>query len=128
MKARRSAQPSDGEADGRQPAGASGGAVKRQPSFRFTPEEVIARNRAQGHCDMCAGHVLALLALMVDRQWTMTELADHSHVRRSTLSEILSLTKCPCTDTRHKLAECFGMPLRIFELLAHFSFVEANSP
>ncbi|MEQ1932694.1 MAG: helix-turn-helix transcriptional regulator [Fimbriimonadaceae bacterium] len=102
--------------------------MKRLPTFRLTPGQVIARCREQKHCDMCAGHVLALMALMVHRKWTISELADHSHVRRSTLSEILILKKCPCTDTRHKLAECFGMPLCGFELLAHFSFVEANSP
>lgn len=128
MIARRSAQPSDGKADGRKPVGAGGVVMKRPPVFRLTPEQVISRCHEQKHCDMCAGHVLALMALMVDRQWTISELADHSQVRRSTLSEILSLKKCPCTDTRHKLAECFGMELCAFELLAHFAFVEANSP
>lgn len=128
MKARHSDPSSDGEADGREPVGVGGVGTKRLPTFRLKPEQVIARCRAQKHCDMCAGHVLALMALMVDRQWTISELADHSQVRRSSLSEILILKKCPCTDTRHKLAECFGMQLCAFELLAHFSFVEANSP
>ena len=102
--------------------------MKRPPVFRLTPEQVIARCREQKHCDMCAGHVLALMALMVDRQWTISELADYSHVRRSTLSEILSLKKCPFPDTRDEVAECIGMGLCAFELLAHFAFVEANSP
>ena len=99
-----------------------------KPEFRFTPEEVILWCRKNHHCDMCAAQVLALMALMVDRGWNISQLADHSHVGRATISEILSLHTFGSPDTFNKLAETFGLRLIGFYLFAHFCYVAEVSP
>ena len=99
-----------------------------KPEFRFTPRQVILWCRKNHHCDMCAGQVLALMALMVDRGWNMTQLAHHSHVGRATISEILSLDTFGSTETFNTLAETFGLKLIGFYLFAHFCYAAEASP
>lgn len=69
---------------------------------------------------ICAGQVLALMSLMKHRGWTMLELADHSHVGRSTISKILSLQMCPTSVIWWKLAFTCGQELYEFDLMAAF--------
>lgn len=125
MSAKRSGL--SGQCEG-EAAQARGRPARRKPVFRLTPKQVIKRCREKGHCDMCAGHVLALMALMVDREWNISQLAEHSRVARPTISEMLILKKCASTNTRNQLAETFGMRLFAFELLAHFSVRAEVSP
>lgn len=95
--------------------------TRRKPVFALTPQEVIARCRENHHCLWVAGQVLALMALMNDRGWTIKELSEHSGVSRSHLSEILTLQATASTDVQDRLAETFGIKLFDFHLLTAFS-------
>ena len=50
--------------------------------------------------------------------WNITELADHCHVSRPMLSEMLSMKTIATTDVWDPVAESLGMPLHVFDLLA----------
>ncbi len=100
--------------------------MKRKPVFQLSPEEVIRRCRERKHCDMCAGQVLALMSLMQEWGWTMTELAERSHVGRSMISEMLSLKKIATMDTLYPLVRCFGLKVHVFDLLAEFCLLAAS--
>jgi plasmid maintenance system antidote protein VapI len=92
--------------------------MRHKPSFSLTPAQVIHRCRAAGHRDICAGQVLALRACMETLDWNITELADHCHVSRPMLSEMLAMKTIATTDVWDPVAESLGMPLHVFDLLA----------
>lgn len=50
--------------------------------------------------------------------WNITELADHCHVSRPMLSEMLAMKTIATTDVWDPVAESLGMPLHVFDLLA----------
>ncbi|MBK8091215.1 MAG: helix-turn-helix transcriptional regulator [Verrucomicrobiaceae bacterium] len=92
--------------------------MRHKPSFSLTPAQVICRCREEGHRDICAGQVLALRACMMELDWNISELADHSHVSRPMLSELLAMKKIATADVWDPVAECLGMRLHAFDLLA----------
>ena len=94
---------------------------RRKPVFTLTREQVIQHCQEEGHCLWVAGQVLALMALMNQRQWTILALAEHSGVSRSHISEILSLKTAASTDIQHILAQTFGLEIFDFHLLTALS-------
>jgi hypothetical protein len=83
--------------------------MRHKPSFPLTPGQVIRRCRAVGHRDICAGQVLALMACMERLDWNISEMAEHSHVSRAMISELLAMKKIATTDIWDPLAQ--GLPL-----------------
>lgn len=92
--------------------------MKRKPVFSLTPKQVWDRCRKLRKPQLCAGQVLALMSLMLTKNWTALELSGHSHVGRSTISEILSLKLSPTSIIWNALAETCGFTLFEFVLLA----------
>ncbi|MCA9422690.1 MAG: helix-turn-helix transcriptional regulator [Nitrospira sp.] len=82
--------------------------------FELTPQQVIEHCRRNGHCLSCAGQALALRACMERLGWSISELAEHSGVSRSHLSEILMVKTSASLDVLDALAASVG--LQFFEL------------
>lgn len=101
----------------------SGRHRKRPPVFRWTPTQVIERCRAKHYCLVCAGQVLALRDLMQEFGWNISELAGHSGVSRSMISEVLSLDTLATTPILNALAESFGLELFAFGFIAHLALL-----
>ena len=104
------------------------GGQRHKPSFSLTPAQVLKACRKDGHCDMCAGKVLALRACMERLDWNISDLAENSHVSRPMISEMLAMKTIGTTDTWNPLAESVGLELWAFLLLAKFCLLEQLSP
>jgi len=102
--------------------------MRHKPTFPLTPGQVIHRCREEGHRDICAGQVLALMACMQELDWNMSELADHSHVSRPMISELLAMKKIATADIWDPLARSLGLKLHAFDLLAELCLEEQLSP
>lgn len=96
----------------------------RVPDFTLTREQVIAKCRAKKRSLICAGQVLALMALMKIKGWTAHELAGRSGVSRSMISGILNLERFPTTVVLRSLCFSMGLKLHEFDLLAEYMALE----
>ena len=102
--------------------------MRHKPTFPLTPGQVIRRCRAEGHRDIGAGLVLALMACMQALDWNISELAEHSHVSRPMISEMLAMKTIATTDIWDLLAESVGLKLEGLVLLGRFCLLEQLSP
>ncbi len=91
---------------------------RRTPDPFPSPAQIIAKCQEKHHCPMVAGQIIALITLINERQWTIAETANHSHVGRITISDILHAKTCPSTDTINALAETFGFDFILFNIFA----------
>ena len=107
-----SARKGGGEALGRR------GRPRRGPVFTLTREQVIQRCQNKQRAPICAGQVLAVMELMVERQWNVGMLAQKSGVSLTHLSDFLAVKKFFSTHYIAQVARAFGQELWELDQLA----------
>lgn len=90
----------------------------RKPAVRLTLEQLLARCKAQGRSEICAGQALAIQHLMNRRGWLIADLHRSSTVSFQMLSDILAVNRGSSVELMEKIAKAFGMELYEFEFLS----------
>ena len=94
------------------------GRPRRGPVFTLTREQVIQRCQNKQRAPICAGQVLAVMELMVERQWNVGMLAQKSGVSLTHLSDFLAVKKFFSTHYIAQVARAFGLELWELDQLA----------
>ncbi|MFN0079180.1 MAG: helix-turn-helix domain-containing protein [Prosthecobacter sp.] len=96
--------------------------------FTLTPVQVWQQVLGSGREIIRAGQILAVMALMQERGWTIAELAERSKVSESHLSDFLNVKTCLSWHYAWRVARAFGLKLSVLDQRAEQEVAAKVSP